>query len=92
MTLDRTSAAALAEAGLTAVVGPGIVAGLREDSPLARIGLTSADLICLSDAIANAATTAGAHCVLDDADMVDLVTVADLVSAVAACGEQGARP
>lgn len=91
MTLDRTSAAALAEAGLTAVFGLDVVAGLREDSPLEGIGLTPEDLICLSDSIANAATKDGGSCVLDDADIDDLVTVADLVSAVAACGEQGAR-
>ncbi len=84
MSADRSVAAALAERGLAAVVGEDIVATLREDSPLEGIGLTDADLVCVSDAIASAAATRGQDCVLTDGDVVGLVTVADLVTAIAA--------
>lgn len=87
MTISRTRAAALAERGLAAVVGAQIVAALREDSPLAGVGLTDDDLICVSDAVADAARTEGVACSLTDADVSGLVTVADLVGAIAQRGE-----
>ena len=87
MSIDRGVAAALAERGLAAVVGEHIVAALREDSPLEGIGLTEADLVCVSDAIASAACAQGEDCVLTDEDVVGLVTVADLVSAIATRAE-----
>lgn len=87
MSLDRAVAADLAERGLAAVVGDDIVAALREDSPLDRIGLVPADLVCVSDAVAAAALGDDRECVLTDADVDALVTVADLVTAIAARGQ-----
>ena len=87
MSIERGRAAALAERGLAAVVGEDIVATLREDSPLEGIGLTEADLVCVSDAIAAAASARSVDCVLSDEDVVGLVTVADLVTAIATRSE-----
>lgn len=92
MSVDRSTAAALAEQGLAAVFGAQIVAGLREDSPLAGIGLSAADLVCVSDAIADAAEIRDIDCVLGDADMDGLTTVADLVSVIVIRGESMASP
>lgn len=87
MSIDRPAAASLAERGLAAVVGIDIVATAREDSPLDGIGLISADLVCISDAVASAAAEGGIECVLTDPDVDGLVTVADLVTAIAARGQ-----
>ncbi len=86
MSIDRTSAAALAERGLAAVVGEQIVAALREDSPLSGFGLSSDDLVCVGDAVADAARGTGGECVLTDDDVAELLTVADLVGAIAKRG------
>ena len=82
MTIDRQVASALAESGLSAVVGPEIVSRLREDSPLALVGLSTADLVCVSDAVARAADARGLDCVLVDSDLAGLDTVADLVTVI----------
>jgi hypothetical protein len=87
MSIERAAAASLAERGLAAVVGVDIVATVREDSPLDGMGLTEADLVCVSDAVASAAAEGGAECVLTDFDVDGLVTVADLVTAIAALGQ-----
>lgn len=89
MRIDRRTAAMLAETGLAAVFAADVVSGLREDSPLVGVGLTAADLVCLSDAIAAAAAARGCDCVLDDADVEGLTTVADLVGVIEARGEIG---
>lgn len=86
MTVDQATASSLAESALAAVLGPEVVSGLRQDSPLAGVGLTAADLVCVSDAIAEAATRHGVHCVLDDGDLGGLETVSDLVAAIAMAG------
>ena len=79
---DHRTAAAIAEAGLAAVFAPDVVARMREDSPLSALGLTPADLVCVSDAVADAAVARGRVCLLDDADLDGLESVADLVRAI----------
>jgi hypothetical protein len=80
----RTVSAAIAEAGLLEVFGAQAVAGLREDSPLAKLGMSPDDAVCIADAVARAAQTRSLTCVLGDAELADLVTVTDLIDAVAA--------
>lgn len=84
----RHESALIAEQALVAVVGPTVVAGLREDSPLAAAGIGIDDLVCIADAAAQAASRRGLACALDDAALESVVTVADLVGAV----EQACRP
>lgn len=86
MTVDQHTAGSLAQSALAAVLGPEVVSGLRQDSPLAGVGLTAADLVCVSDAVADAATRRGVHCVLDDGDLDGLERVSDLVAAIAKAG------
>lgn len=86
MTIDQRTAGSLAETGLSAVLGPEIVSGLRPDSPLSGVGLGAADLVGLSDAIADAASRRGVQCILDDGDLDGLETVSDLVASIAAAG------
>ena len=75
-------ASAIAEESLAAVFDPTLVRALRPDSPLAAIGLVDADLVALADAVHVAAASRGVECVLDDPDLADLTTVADLVRAI----------
>ncbi len=75
-------AASLAEAALGVVLGAELVAGLRKDSPLAGVGLSETDHVCLSDAVAAAASAHGADCVLEDADLSGVQTVGDLIAAI----------
>ncbi len=84
MTPEHRVAAGLVEDALGEVFDPGVVAGLREDSPLSALGMSPADAVCLADAVGTMAERAGLTCALDDADFVtegDL-TVADLVGTV----------
>jgi len=90
MSIQRRAAAGLAEAGLGSVVDPALVAGLREDSPLDAVGLAAADLVCLSDAVGQAAAARGLVCALDDGDLDGVVTVADLVTVIAAAASSQA--
>jgi hypothetical protein len=60
------------------------VSALREDSPLAALGMSDADVVCVADALASAARDRGLSCVLDDADLVQAGTVSDLIGAVTA--------
>jgi hypothetical protein len=88
---DRRLAAALVEEGLAQVFPTELVGGLREDSPLAVLGLAPEDLVAVSDAVGAAAARRGAACRIADADLLGLVvdeegvrsdaTVADLVAA-----------
>ena len=87
--MDRRVAAGIVEQALGAVYDPSIVRTLREDSPLDVLGIRPADAVCIADAVHAAAPAFGAECVLDDADVVDVETVADLVDAVVAAGERG---
>lgn len=80
--LDRRTAASIAEAALGAVFDQSVVRQLREDSPLSMLGMAPADAVCVSDAIAEAAATAGFDCRLGDTALGGAVTVSDLVSAV----------
>lgn len=80
---ERTTHAAIAEEALRRVFDSQSVAGLREDSPLAMLGMTSADVVCLADAVARAAQERSVTCMLGDADLAGLTTVADLIDAVA---------
>jgi len=86
--IDRRLAAGIVEDALAAVFDPAVVRQLREDSPLGVLGMTTADAVCISDAVRDAADAAGLACDLGDADLGAAVTVADLVAAVQA----GARP
>ncbi len=80
---ERTTHAAIAEEALRRVFDSQSVAGLREDSPLAMLGMTPADVVCLADAVARAAQERSLTCMLGDADLAGLTTVADLIDAVA---------
>ncbi|MCX6434476.1 MAG: hypothetical protein NTX29_17490 [Actinobacteria bacterium] len=86
--IDHRVAAGIVEDALTSVFDPAIVRGLREDSPLAGVGMMPADAVCIADAVAVAAERAGLVCHLDDADFATAESVADLVRAV----ETAARP
>lgn len=92
MTVDPRTAAAIAESALAAVFAPDVVARLRADSPLAALGLTPADLVSVSDAVADAAESRGLVCVLGDADFDGVDSVADLVRSVAGCCADVASP
>lgn len=80
--VEQRLAAQVAEEALRSVFDPQAVSALREDSPLTAIGLTPADVVCLADAVAKAANDRGFSCVLGDADLEGVHTVADLVEAV----------
>ena len=80
--IDHHVAAQVAEEALRSVFDPQAVSALREDSPLAAIGLASADVVCVADAVAQAAVDRGITCVLDDDAMENVETVADLVQAI----------
>ena len=80
--VEHRTAAAIAEAALSVVFGRSAVATLREDSPLAAVGLVPADLVCLSDAIAADAAARGVTCILDDEALGHALTVGDVVVAV----------
>ncbi len=80
--IEHRLAAQVAEEALRSVFDPQAVSALRDDSPLTAIGLTSADVVCLADAVAKASDDRGFTCVLGDADLEDVHTVADLVLAI----------
>jgi hypothetical protein len=86
--VDRRLAAAIVEDALAAVFDPTVVRQLREDSPLSVLGWTTADAVCVSDAVSAAAGAAGLDCLLGDTELGAAGTVADLVAAVQA----GAQP
>ena len=86
--IEHRVAAGIVEDALASVFDPAVVRGLREDSPLAAVGMTPADAVCIADAVAAVAERAGLACHLDDADFATARSVADLVSAV----EAAARP
>lgn len=93
--MDRRTAAVVVEEALGRVFDVAIVKGLREDSPLAVLGMTSADAACVSDAVADAAARLGLVVDLGDADLEGAQSVADLVRAVQSAqagpsGEPGA--
>jgi hypothetical protein len=89
---DRRTAGQLVEEALAAVFDGEAVTALREDSPLSAVGMTSADLVCLADAIADAATARGRTCVLGDVALSDVVTVSDVIDAVTASDGKEAAP
>lgn len=88
---DRRLAGSLVEEGLAHVFPAELVGGLREDSPLAVLGLVPEDLVAVSDAVGAAAARRGVACRIGDADLIGLVvddggvrsgaTVTDLVTA-----------
>jgi hypothetical protein len=80
--IDHRTAASIVEQSLAAVFDPAVVRQLREDSPLSNLGMTSADAVCVCDAILAAGQEAGLECLLGDADFADVSTVADLIRAV----------
>jgi hypothetical protein len=75
-------AAQVTQEALAAVFDPSAVAALREDSPLSALGFADADMVCVVDALAAAASARGRSCVLEDADVVEVTSVADLIGAV----------
>jgi hypothetical protein len=81
-TTQRHIAAELVEEALRAVYEPSQVALLREDSPLSALGASAADMVCIADALAVAARHQGRSCVLDDSDVDEVATVADLIGVV----------
>ena len=81
---DRRAVALAVESALGAVFDPALVRQLREDSPLAVLGMVPADAVCIADAVAHEAERAGWSCDLGDADLSTVQSVADLVAAVAA--------
>lgn len=83
---DRRVAVAVTVEALRRVLDPATVATLRDDSPLAGVGVTDADLVCIADAIAAECERLpdGALVVLDDDDFESINTVSDLVTAVRA--------
>jgi hypothetical protein len=89
--IDRRIAAGIVEDALSGVFSPEVVRGLREDSPLAGIGMAPADAVCVADAVAAAADQAGLVCQLSDGDFTAAHTVADLVSAVELAARKDAR-
>lgn len=82
MSVDRRAAAAVVQEALAAVLDPALVPTLREDTPLAAAGMTSADAVCVADAVAAAGLARGIDGYLGDADFATAVTVGDLVEAV----------
>lgn len=86
--VDRRTAAGIVEQALAEVFDAAVVGRLREDSPLAVLGMEPADAVCVADAAARAAGAFGCTCALGDDDLVGASTVADLVAAVGAA----ARP
>lgn len=82
--IDRRAAAGIVEDALAAVFDPTVVRQLREDSPLTVLGMTTADAVCVSDAVGEAASAAGLDCDLTDSDLDAAGAVADLIAAVQA--------
>ncbi len=82
--IEHRVAAGIVEDALTSVFDPAVVRGLREDSPLAAVGMMPADAVCIADAVAVAAERVGLVCHLDDAAFATAQSVADLVRAVEA--------
>ena len=82
--IDRRAAAGIVEDALAAVFDPTLVHQLREDSPLSVLGMTTADAVCVSDAVSEVARAAGLECDLGDSDLAAAGAVADLVAAVQA--------
>ena len=78
----RAAAAAIAEEALCEVFDPEVVAGLREDSPLAVLGLTPSDVVCIADAVASAARRRSLACEPGDGDLDDAVTVRDVIDVI----------
>jgi hypothetical protein len=68
------------------VFDPDVVRGLRADSPLSALGMTLADTVCVADAIALCARRHDVRVEPGDGDLDGLVTVADLIGAIAAGG------
>jgi hypothetical protein len=89
MTVDHREAARITESALGRVFDSEVVRRLREDSPLSVLGMVPADAVCVADAVATVADESGLACELDDADLADVLTVADLVRAVARAAEPG---
>lgn len=89
---DRRTAGLLVEEALAAVFDADAVKGLRPDSPLSAVGVTPADLVCLAEAIADAASARGGICILDDLSLSDVITVADLIDAVSVSNGDGTTP
>jgi len=84
---DYRTAAVIVEDALAMVFPADLVARLRPDSPLAGLGMTPADAVCVCDAVADVAGRAGLSCDLSDADLADADldgprTVGDLVGTV----------
>lgn len=82
--ITHRDAAVILEQALGAVFDETIVRQLREDSALAALGMTPADAVCLSDAVAEAAARVGWVVDLGDADVAGVTRIADLVNAIAA--------
>ncbi len=80
--MERRQAARVVDVALRAVLAADVVSRMREDSPLVASGMTDADAVCVVDALAAASAEAGWACVLDDAALIDVVTVADLIDVV----------
>jgi hypothetical protein len=80
--VDHRTAAGIVEQALLAVFDPAVVRQLREDSPLAALGMMPADAVAIADAAVDAAASVGVTCALGDADFAGISTVADLVAAV----------
>ena len=79
---DARTAAVLVEDALALIFPGDLVARLRPDSPLTAVGMTPADAVCVSDAVASLAERSGLSCRLTDADLEGTTAVADLVDAV----------
>jgi hypothetical protein len=84
MTVDHRLAAGIVEQALMAVFDPDLVRRLREDSPLAALGMVPADAVAVADAVESSAADLGVSCLLSDADLATATTVAELVVAVQA--------
>lgn len=78
----RRAAAVLAEGALRQVFEPGIVDGLREDSPLSALGYVPSDAVCIVDAVASLSGGESDRVVLTDADLGEMTRVSDLVDAI----------
>lgn len=80
--INHRAAATIVEDALCAVFDEDLVRRLRADSPLEAVGLTDADLVCVTDAIEMAASAVGLHCALRDEDLVGVDTIDDLIRSV----------
>jgi len=92
MTVQSRVAAAMVEEALGRVFDPAVVSGLREDSPLAVLGMAPADAVCVADALNDVACERGLACDLGDAELSDARSVADLIRVVADACVVGGTP